>query len=269
MIAEGAVGPAMKARVLLVDDDDGTRETYQRVLRLAGYDVVTASAGRDAIAALHTYHIDLLLTDVHMPDVSGLEVLAEAKERDPALPVVVYSAAGSTALDRAAHHLGAIHFSWSLWDCESVVRIAEQFRRPADAATQATGGVGPATVRWVGIVVPVVDSGDDVPTLVQWSDLIAHSVTTIKRYCRACGVRAADSLNFARALRVVRAGHRAPAEWYNALNILDPATMKSFRTRAGVERHSGHFSVLTFLVDQTFVQNETLLNAIRAALDLI
>jgi hypothetical protein len=86
----------------------------------------------------------------------------------------------------------------------------------------------------VRLVGAVVKTAVDIPTLVPWSLEFHVSVSTIKRYCKACGVQAADSLDFARGLRIVfrHAGRQVDA-WYDTLEIRDPKTMAKFLHRAG------------------------------------
>ncbi len=64
-----------KARVLVADDERGARMVLEVALRLSGYEVVTVENGQAAIDAGQKSHFDLLLTDVYMPGVGGLELV--------------------------------------------------------------------------------------------------------------------------------------------------------------------------------------------------
>nr|MBA3641501.1 response regulator [Acidobacteriota bacterium] len=73
-----AAGPT--ARVLVVDDEPSMRQMLSFALRREGYDVTTADDGRTALEALRDGRFDLVVTDVRMPEVSGVDLLREAKQ---------------------------------------------------------------------------------------------------------------------------------------------------------------------------------------------
>jgi signal transduction histidine kinase len=87
--------PAELLKVLVVDDDEGVREILKRTLQMRGYVVETASDGLQAMAALATNGVDLVLLDICMPGRDGLSVLSELQERGPGPPVIVMT--GSTS----------------------------------------------------------------------------------------------------------------------------------------------------------------------------
>jgi CheY-like chemotaxis protein len=76
-------------RVLLVEDDDDNRELMSEVLQAAGYEVVTASGGAEGLRKLSETSVDVVVTDVGMPGMGGLEVARAAKEIAPTVPVVI------------------------------------------------------------------------------------------------------------------------------------------------------------------------------------
>ena len=80
--------------ILIADDDNRGREAYAMILRLSGYDVVTAAEGEAALRVLRERPVDLVLLDLVMPDTCGDQVL-RAMKQDPSLrgtPVLVISA---------------------------------------------------------------------------------------------------------------------------------------------------------------------------------
>lgn len=84
-----AAGPRRKARVLLVDDDRLVLDTHEEILREAGHSVTALASGAEALAHLAGSSSDLVITDLSMPEMSGLD-LARAIKRDfPAAPVVM------------------------------------------------------------------------------------------------------------------------------------------------------------------------------------
>lgn len=96
-------------RVLLVEDHPEVRRVVRRYLSKAGFVVVEAWNGRVAIELVQQVNFDLVISDVRMPDMSGLELLSAVHHHDPELPVVLTSgSAGSDALDAKA--LGAFAY---------------------------------------------------------------------------------------------------------------------------------------------------------------
>lgn len=78
-------------KVLVVDDEEAIRRVTAALLELSGFEVLVARNGREALEIANAQAIDLVLTDVCMPAMSGLELGATLAERKPALPVVYMS----------------------------------------------------------------------------------------------------------------------------------------------------------------------------------
>ena len=76
-------------RVLLIEDDEDNRELMAEVLEGAGYEVLTAASGTAGLRTLAEHSVDVVVTDVGMPGMGGLEVARAAKEIAPGVPVVV------------------------------------------------------------------------------------------------------------------------------------------------------------------------------------
>jgi EAL domain-containing protein (putative c-di-GMP-specific phosphodiesterase class I)/CheY-like chemotaxis protein len=88
-----------QASVLLVDDDAGVRRDYARALRRAGWQVDTAADGREALASLGAAPYGVIVSDIAMPGVSGLEFLRAVRQRDLDVPMVLMT--GDPGLDTA------------------------------------------------------------------------------------------------------------------------------------------------------------------------
>ncbi len=82
---------ATLGRVLLVDDQPELRRLFRRSLNKAGYTVVEAWNGRVAVELAQQASFDVVISDVHMPDMSGIALLEALAELDPDLPVVLTS----------------------------------------------------------------------------------------------------------------------------------------------------------------------------------
>lgn len=87
--------------ILYVEDDAFVRESFAELLATAERRVVAVADGASARAALREQTVDLLITDLNLPDGSGLEVAREALRQNPSLPVIVCSGHDSTAVVRS------------------------------------------------------------------------------------------------------------------------------------------------------------------------
>jgi two-component system response regulator PilR (NtrC family) len=94
-------------RILVVDDEPSMRDMLRIVLRRDGYDVIVASNGREAIDVLQSGQVDLLLSDIRMPDVTGVDVLRAAKELNREIVAIMMTAYASTDTAVEALRLGA------------------------------------------------------------------------------------------------------------------------------------------------------------------
>jgi CheY-like chemotaxis protein len=77
--------------ILVVEDDEKLRAMLRRTLRGAGWHVRVAEDGREALESFGSETPDLLLTDIDMPNMNGIELVARVRERYPDLPVVFMS----------------------------------------------------------------------------------------------------------------------------------------------------------------------------------
>ena len=99
-----------KARILVVDDEANARTALAELLKQEGYAAEMASDGFKAVAKLAEFEPDLVLTDLKMPGMDGVELLRKVKERDPETPVVVMTAFGAVETAVAAMREGAAHY---------------------------------------------------------------------------------------------------------------------------------------------------------------
>ena len=98
------------ARILLIDDDDGLRQALEIWLGRQGHEVEQATNGGDGLARLAEAGFDLIITDIIMPDVEGIETIIDIRKSHPDLPIIAMSGGGSgepSSLLRPAEHLGA------------------------------------------------------------------------------------------------------------------------------------------------------------------
>lgn len=77
------------SRILVVDDEPGVRDLTVEILRRSGYEPRGVPSARDALELLAHEPFDLIVSDVVMPEMTGIELLHELRERRPELPVVL------------------------------------------------------------------------------------------------------------------------------------------------------------------------------------
>jgi DNA-binding NtrC family response regulator len=101
---------AMKPRILIVDDDPGTLASLSRAFALEGYTALTAGSAARALERLADEPVDAILSDVVMPEASGLTLLARLKEQAPDVPVILMSGQATVETAVQATRLGALDF---------------------------------------------------------------------------------------------------------------------------------------------------------------
>jgi DNA-binding NtrC family response regulator len=100
----------MKRRILIVEDDEIFLRPLQRTLEVAGYDVVVAASGEEAIDCLKAEDVDLVLTDKRLPGMDGVELVRRLRAESPDLAVVVLTAYGTIESAVEAVRLGAADY---------------------------------------------------------------------------------------------------------------------------------------------------------------
>lgn len=86
----------LESLILVVDDEEGIRETISGILEDEGYNVITASTGIEAINTVKENNPDLVILDILLPELNGIEVLKEIKSFKPDLPVIMISGHGTS-----------------------------------------------------------------------------------------------------------------------------------------------------------------------------
>ena len=97
-------------KILLVDDDDGIRKSFSTLLVKKGYKIDAKSTGLEAINCIKQSKYDILLTDLKMPNMTGIELLKEARKIDPDLGVIIMTGYGEIASYLEAMDLGAVEY---------------------------------------------------------------------------------------------------------------------------------------------------------------
>lgn len=116
----------MKPIVLVADDDPSILEILKLGFRTKGYEVITASDGKSAIQAIEQNRPDLLVLDIEMPHLTGIEVLRHLRKDWPTLPVVIMTAHGTISLAVEAMKEGATEFITKPFEMEQLLLVIQK-----------------------------------------------------------------------------------------------------------------------------------------------
>jgi DNA-binding response OmpR family regulator len=97
-------------KVLVVDDEREVRQLLQEYLSIRGYQVVVAASGRQALDAVRSQKPNLVLLDVAMPDLDGIEALRQIVAVDPPVPVIMITANADITLTSRLLAMGAVDY---------------------------------------------------------------------------------------------------------------------------------------------------------------
>ncbi|MFC1492235.1 response regulator [Nitrospinota bacterium] len=109
-------------RILIVDDEQDLLDELSEVLAEHGYEIDTALSGPEALQKLETFQPHIMLLDIAMPGMDGLETLERAKEVDPDLGVIMVTAIDEEHMARRAIGLGAFDYITKPFDLEHFIR---------------------------------------------------------------------------------------------------------------------------------------------------
>jgi two-component system response regulator VicR len=107
----------MKKKILIVEDEIALLEAYELVLNSEGYEVKVAHDGEEALEVVQTYEPDLILLDLRMPRVNGVEFLKRYKpaQTHPSVKIIVFSNLDSDKEIQEAYALGAEKYVLKAW----------------------------------------------------------------------------------------------------------------------------------------------------------
>lgn len=99
-----------KAKILIVDDEERLTTTMCKLLRIHGYDAHTAGSGQEAIARIGEESWDIMILDMKMPEMSGVQVLSEVRKLDSRVEVIVLTGYASLDTAQEVMKLGAYDY---------------------------------------------------------------------------------------------------------------------------------------------------------------
>jgi EAL domain-containing protein (putative c-di-GMP-specific phosphodiesterase class I)/CheY-like chemotaxis protein len=142
---EFAARPSHRARVLFVDDDPELRRSMGRELRAAGYYVDIAASGAEAVEYVDQNGYDVVLSDIGMPEMDGIQLLREVRNHDLQVPVVLLTGVPRVQTAIQALEYGAFHYLTKPAPSEELTKIldkAARLRRMARLELQAAELLG-------------------------------------------------------------------------------------------------------------------------------
>ena len=157
------------SRVLVIDDDASLRFTLEAVLSDAGLVVEACDGGTSGLAAFDLHGADVVLTDLAMPEMDGMQVLERMRASDPSVPVLMLTAHGSERVAVAAMKAGAFDYIPKPFDPDVLalaVRRATDWRDLRPAEREAPGLESPRSSR--------DDHRPEGPAMTRVMDLIAR-----------------------------------------------------------------------------------------------
>lgn len=262
--------------VLIVDDDLGTCETVDWVLRPAGFRVEMASTGADGLALARSLRFELLLVDQRLPDMLGTELIRALSEDTAVTPFVLLSGFLTTEITVEAMKLGASNVIEKPMTIEALREAVEGAIHSA-AVTRKTGALNersepanrrangafqpnvPRSIaeRWAIHVLRGCDSEDDFRTVRRWATCSGVSSSSLEENCLLLGIRPRDARDFTRVLRVVIRSNRYNSAPEALLDVSDRRTLKILARRVGLPHGlTGAVSVHEFFTHQRLVAQE-------------
>ena len=129
---------ANATKILIVEDDLFIRELYERQLVLAGYQVATAADGPEGLTKINEFQPNLLLLDIMLPQMNGLDLLKtiKANEQTKGIPVILLTNLGQDSVIKEGFSLGADgYLIKSAYTPDQIIEEVKKFLSPKPAAT--------------------------------------------------------------------------------------------------------------------------------------
>lgn len=151
-------------QILVVDDNKNTRQLMQAVLEAENYKVYTAVDGQDALDVMDQQHIDLVLLDVMMPNMDGIEFTKLLREMDNDLPILMVSAKQLPQDRKLGFRAGTDDYMTKPVDEEEMLLRITALLRRAKIAAERKIHIGDVTLDYDNLI---VSRGDEIHTLPQ------------------------------------------------------------------------------------------------------
>jgi DNA-binding NtrC family response regulator len=164
------------ARILVVDDQDMMRDSLAATLAREGHDIVAATDGPMAVTKLSAARFDLMITDLKMPKMTGIELLAEAKRVRPEMPVVLMTAFATVSTAVEAMKLGAYDYIQKPFDGDEIKHLVD---RTLEHNRLIRENQALRTMAEINAPRPLIGSGPAMSEVRKKIDLVARSNATV------------------------------------------------------------------------------------------
>lgn len=114
-------------KILVVDDEESIRVVLKQMLEQGGYYTEVASNGEEALEILKNGHFDLLISDINMPVMNGVELLSKSKELFPMMPVVFVTAYGKDKVIIEAMKVGLADYLEKPFKMDIVLKTVKEY----------------------------------------------------------------------------------------------------------------------------------------------
>ena len=146
-------------RILVVDDEPLVTRGCMRILGEEGYDVSTACTGQEGLSRVFGEYFDLVVTDLRLPDMDGMELVRALKSRRPAVAVVIITGYGSVPSAVEAVKLGALDYIEKPFTPRQIVEVVER-ALAASEGKQRAGGESSVVTDVIGRALATAESAD-------------------------------------------------------------------------------------------------------------
>lgn len=266
--------PSTDNPVVLIVDDDVACATLLRagLMKVHKFDVRTAASGGDALCLAREAWFDLLLVDLRLPDMSGLDLVRALMEHRGGVPFVLVSGFADVPTTVEAMRLGAFSVIEKPVTFDDLAKVVHSAVFPPGGRRLTTAFHGnsemPVMRRLARHMVAACRSDEDLNTLAKWARFEGVSYSTLCETCRLAGVRPHDARDFARMLRAVARANAEQCPVRVLLQVGDRRTLSVLLRRSGLtETANEPPSVQRFLQTQQFIGTDTSL--VRAVLSFL
>lgn len=280
--------PRVKARILIVEDDPVTAETLGWILQSEGLETSWVRWGKGALDLVGTSRFNLLLVDLRLPDISGIDVVRCARAAGDSTKVIVLSGFVTVSSAVQAMKLGASDVLEKPYDADELLRVVNSVLGASDdrghepfncsallrtigvptARSASEGLPGSVAERWARLVLRAIDAYRDPKTLDDWARFVGVSRSALCECCRLVHVSPHDARDLTRFVRAIqRSGELWQPE--TTLDVSDSRTLDKLLARAGLSsREPGVPTIEDLLIGQRWIpQSNPGLVALRALWD--
>lgn len=126
------MGHPRRKKILAIDDDGLVRKSLELFLKNTGYDFIVVGSGAEGLAFLTKQHFDLLITDIRMPEMDGLQVIRAARDyydqiKKPVIPTVVLTAYNDEPVKESVEKMGVKDFVLKPFKLDDFLQVLKRY----------------------------------------------------------------------------------------------------------------------------------------------